>query len=306
MPNNMPNKEVNEYKAKDVITKKVITLLSSESLLKAQSLMTKYRIKKIVVVEDDNAVGIITIKDILKLVISDQTDREMHEIPIAEAMTKKLITAEKNSTIIECAQIMARENVSSILILEEGAQQSVKLSGIITSSDLTNFFAENCMRMTTVREYMSYPIVTVALNEKLSTAIELLLKNHISHLVVKEPGHLVGIISETDLLLLTLAFKSRSLRSVYENNLILFHSSKKRNLIEPALATIRDVFTPYPTIIEKTSDLAETAKIMIKQGISAIPVMDSLNEDYEDLPVGIITKSDIVKALSQIYQKVRS
>src|ERR687896_70684 len=91
----MPNKEVNEYKAKDVITKKVITLLSSESLLKAQSLMTKYRIKKIVVVEDDNAVGIITIKDILKLVISDQTDREMHEIPIAEAMTKKLITAEK-------------------------------------------------------------------------------------------------------------------------------------------------------------------------------------------------------------------
>ena len=306
MPNNMPNKEVNEYKAKDVITKKVITLLSSESLLKAQSLMTKYRIKKIVVVEDDNAVGIITIKDILKLVISDQTDREMHEIPIAEAMTKMLITAEKNSTIIECAQIMARENVSSILILEEGAQQSVKLSGIITSSDLTNFFAENCMRMTTVREYMSYPIVTVALNEKLSTAIELLLKNHISHLVVKEPGYLVGIISETDLLLLTLAFKSRSLRSVYENNLILFHSSKKRNLIEPALATIRDVFTPYPTIIEKTSDLAETAKIMIKQGISAIPVMDSLNEDYEDLPVGIITKSDIVKALSQIYQKVRS
>ena len=305
MPNNMPNKEVNEYKAKDVITKKVITLLSSESLLKAQSLMTKYRIKKIVVVEDDNAVGIITIKDILKLVISDQTDREMHEIPIAEAITKRLITAKKNSTIIECAQIMARENVSSILILEEGAQQSVKLSGIITSSDLTNFFAENCMRMTTVREYMSYPIVTVALNEKLSTAIELMLKNHISHLVVKEPGHLVGIISETDLLLLTLAFKSRSLRSVYENNLILFHSSKKRNLIEPALATIRDVFTPYPTIIEKTSDLAETAKIMIKQGISAIPVMDSLKEDYEDLLVGIITKSDIVKALSQIYQKVR-
>src|SRR5918998_2617080 len=302
MPNNMPNKEVNEYKAKDVITKKVITLLSSESLLKAQSLMTKYRIKKIVVVEDDNAVGIITIKDILKLVISDQTDREMHEIPIAEAMTKKLITAEKNSTIIECAQIMARENVSSILILEEGAQQSVKLSGIITSSDLTNFFAENCMRMTTVREYMSYPIVTVALNEKLSTAIELMLENHISHLVVKEPGHLVGIISETDLLLLTLAFKSRSLRSVYENNLILFHSSKKRNLIAPALATIRDELTPDPTIIEKNADLADAAKIMIKQGISAIPVVDSF-EDQKDPPVGIITKSDVVKALSQIYQK---
>ena len=47
------NKDVKEYKAKDVITKNVITLPPSESLLKAQSLITKYRIKKIVVVEDD-------------------------------------------------------------------------------------------------------------------------------------------------------------------------------------------------------------------------------------------------------------
>lgn len=90
-----------EYKAKDVMTKNVITFPPSESLLKAQSLMTKYQTKKIVVVEDDAAVSIITIKDILKFVISDQTDREMHEIPIAEAMIKRLLTTEKDSTVIE-------------------------------------------------------------------------------------------------------------------------------------------------------------------------------------------------------------
>ena len=47
------------------------------------------------------------------------------------------------------------------------------------------------------------------------------------------------------------------------------------------------------------------AKIMIRQGISAVPIVDSLEEDKKDLPVGIITKSDVVKALSQIYQKVK-
>jgi CBS domain-containing protein len=301
------NKDVKEYKAKDVMTKNVITFPPSESLLKAQSLMTKYRIKKIVVVEDDIAVGIIAIKDILKFVISDQTDREMHEIPIAEAMIKRLVTTEKNSTLIECAQIMVRENVSSIVIIEEDAQQSVKLkfSGIITTSDFTNFFGEECANMTTVRDYMSYPVFTIAANEKISNAIELMLKNHISHLVVTGPSDLVGILSETDLLLLTLAFKSKTLRSVYENNLILFHSSKKRNLVEPAFATIRDVLTPDPTVIEKNADLADAAKIMIRQGISAIPIADSLEEEKKDPPVGIITKSDIVKALSQIYQKAR-
>jgi CBS domain-containing protein len=307
MIKNKLNKEVKEYKAKAVMTKNVITLPPSESLLKAQSLMTKYQIKKIVVVEDDIAVGIITIKDILKFVISDQTDREMHEIPIAEAMIKRLITTKKDSTVIECAQIMTTENVSSTVIIEEVAQQSVKpkLSGIITSSDLTNFFGEKCTSMANVGQYMSSPVFTIASNDKITNATELMLKNHISHLVVRGPGYSWGILSETDLLLLTLAFKSKSLRSVYENNLILFHSSKKRNPVEPTFVTIRDVFTPDPIIIEKNADLRDAAKIMIRQGISAIPVVDSLEEGKNDPPVGMITKSDIVKALSQIYQKVR-
>ena len=303
----MLNKEVKEYKAKELMTKNVIALPPSESLLKAQSLMTKYRIRRIVIVEhEDIPVGIIEIRDILRFVISDQTDREMHEIPIAEAMTKRLITTEKNNTVVECAQMMARENVRSIVVVKEDIPQSLKpkLSGIITSSDLSNFFGEKCTSMATVRDYMSYPVITVAFSEKITNATELMLKNHISHLVVTGPGYLVGIISETDLLLLTLAFKSKSLRSVYENNLILFHSSKKRNLIEPAFANIKDVFTPYPTIIKKNSDLAEAAKIMTREGISAIPVVDSLEEAMEDQPVGIITKSDIVKVLGQVYKKV--
>ena len=101
------------------MTENVITLPPSESLLKAQSLMSQYRIKKVVVVENDIPVGIITIKDILRFVISDQTDREMHEIGISEAISNRLITTGENSSVIESAQIMAREKVSSIVVIEE-------------------------------------------------------------------------------------------------------------------------------------------------------------------------------------------
>ena len=100
-----------------------------------------------------------------------------------------------------------------------------------------------------------------------------------------------------------LAFKSKTLRSVYENNLILFHSSKKRNLVEPALVSIRDVFTPNPTIIEENADLANAAKIMMKEGISAILVVNS-PEGSKEHPVGIVTKTDIVKTLAHIDRKV--
>lgn len=162
-------KEVKNYKAKDVMTKHVITLPPSETLLRAQSLMSQYRIKKIVVVEDAVAVGIITIKDILRVVISDQTDREMHEITISEAMNKKLITAGKNRSVIECAQIMVRENVSSLVITEEAAQYSgkLKLSGIITYSDFTGFFAEKCVGIATVQDCMSHPVISISINEKM-------------------------------------------------------------------------------------------------------------------------------------------
>ena len=190
-------KELKDYKAKDVMTENVITLPQYESLLKAQSMMSQYRIKKVVVVENDILVGIITIKDILRFVISDQTDREMHEIGISEAISKRLITTGKNSSVIESAQIMARENVSSIVVIEEAAQRSgkLKLSGIITSSDFINFFGEKCMSATSVRDYMSYPVFTIAINEKVSSATELMLKHDISHLIVIGSGSLLGILS---------------------------------------------------------------------------------------------------------------
>jgi CBS domain-containing protein len=295
-------KVVKDYKAKDIMTTNVITLPPSETLLKAQSLMSQRRIKRIVVVEDDTPIGIITIKDILRSVVYDQTDRDMHEMLISEAMSKRLVTAGKTSSIAECTQFMTRESVSSIVVIEQAASHP-KLSGIITHSDFTDFFAEKCTAVATVRECMSHPVITISINERMPRAMELMLKNNISHLVVMGSDNLLGIFSERDLLLITLAFKSKTLRSVYENNLILFHSSKKRNLVEPALVSIKDVFTPNPTIIEENADFANAAKIMMKEGISAILVVNS-PEGSKEHPVGIVTKTDIVKTLAHIDRKV--
>ena len=41
---------------------------------------------------------------------------------------------------------------------------------------------------------------------------------------------------------------------------------------------VRDIFTPNPTVIDKDADLAETAKIMVRQSISGIPIIESPRE----------------------------
>ena len=59
------------------MTKAVVTTVPKDNLLRIQNMMSRYRVKKIVIVDDKNRrcpVGIVTIKDIIKFLISDQTD----------------------------------------------------------------------------------------------------------------------------------------------------------------------------------------------------------------------------------------
>jgi CBS domain-containing protein len=123
MLNKIFKKEVQDYKAKDLMTKHVITLQSQDNLLIAQRMMSRFRIKKIVVVDNKNKkypVGILTIKDIIKFLISDKADRDLDEIAIFEAMTKKLITTIKNEDVVDCAKILDKNNnISSLIVIEE-------------------------------------------------------------------------------------------------------------------------------------------------------------------------------------------
>ena len=62
-------------------------------------MMSRYNIKRIVIVKEakKHPIGIMSLKDIIKFVISDKTYRNLREIPICEAMIRNLIIANKNS-----------------------------------------------------------------------------------------------------------------------------------------------------------------------------------------------------------------
>jgi CBS domain-containing protein len=322
MLNKISKNDIQDYKATDLITKDVVILLPQDNLLNAQDKMSRYRIKKIVVVDDKNKrhpVGILTIKDIIKFLISDRTDRDLNEIPIVEAMTKKLITINETKSVVDCAKILAKEDnstISSLIVVKDAVQhkqlessrnRNILLFGIITSTDFTRFFSERCIGLASVKDYMSHPVFSISINEKVSTAAKLMTEKNISRLVVtsasRHRDRLLGILSETDISTVLVGLKSKTLRSVYEHMQMIFSSSKRNiadNLHEPTLIRIRDIFTFKPTVIDKDTDLAEAAKIMVTQRISGIPVIQSSLEGdkMKNQPIGIISKTDIVKALT--------
>ena len=302
MFNKIFKQNIKDYKAKDLMIKHIITLSPQENLWKAQNMMSRYNIKKIVIVKEGkkHPIGIMSLKDIIKFVISDKTYRDLHEIPICEAMIRNLSIANKNSGIADCAKTVTENNVSSLIIVNEHDDNN-SLAGIVTTTDFANFFSDNCMDLTSVENYMSQPVFTISIKEKVSTAAQIMLEKKVSRLVVidddNNQNNSVGIISETDLSRTVPAFKSRTVRMVYEHVGLLFSSKSKPNfIIEPSFVRIEDIMTPNAVPIDKDADLAEAAKIMIRRHVSGLPVIESL-DNADQQPIGIISKSDIVKAL---------
>jgi CBS domain-containing protein len=292
----MFKKHIEDYKANDLMVKHVITLPPVENLWKAYNTMLRYRIKKIVVTQiEKHPIGIVTVKDIIKFLIADKRDRDLDEIPISEAMTRNLITANKNNTITECAKTLTKNNISSLIIVED---DNNNLAGFITATDFVNFFSENCIGSAFVKDYMSQSFFTISIKEKVSTVAQIMSEKKVSRLIVIDPDNqnkIAGIISETDISRTVPVFKSRTIRSVYENMELLFSSKSKPDFIEPSFVRIDDIMTRNIITIAKDADLAEAAKIMIKHGIGGLPVIES--RDNMEQPIGVISKSDIVKAL---------
>lgn len=319
-------KHVHEQKVKGLMTKHVITLEPHDNLLRAQNEMLRYRIKKIVVVQPGKilekiAIGILTVKDILKFLLQDRTSRSLYEMQISEAMTTNLVTAAQDESITNCARILAlRNDISSIVIVKERSglpandmpprtiDKRMLLAGIVTSTDLSEFYSENCAGLSSVDKYMSKPVITISINEKVRAAAELMVDKNVSLLGVISSNdnhkNMLGILSETEIARVTLAFKSKTQRSVSEYIGMIFSSPHKKNFdafSEPSLVTIGDIFTPNPTLIERGADLAEAAMILTRNNnVSGLPVVESLRDETKrNQPIGIISKSDIVRALAK-------
>lgn len=130
-----------------------------------------------------------------------------------------------------------------------------------------------------VSSYMSSPVYVVRPEDSLAYARNLMLKRGIGRLVVVGDGYEpVGIITYTDI--------ARALMEVFPER-----------PIESIL--VEEVMTENPITITSTRGLNTAAHVMLKHKISGLPVIDRSGS-----LIGIITKTDIVRAFSERYKGV--
>ncbi|WP_133120971.1 CBS domain-containing protein [Candidatus Nitrosotalea bavarica] len=262
-------------------TVSVVTLSEENIIHDALHLMQKNNIKRIVIVEKDLPIGIVTERDIGNFLESDKSARNLEQIAIKEIMSRNLVTvsSDQSDILSQCAIRMHTFQISSVIITNGNG----KLAGLTTKSDIARNFAIKYSRMYKVKDYMSKTIMTCRKTDSLYFGLDMLNKNKISRLVVTDnDGKAVGLITYDSFLRNSNYFKNPS------RNYLLPEDSGKGMVVS-------DIIGSELIAVRSEDDLAKASNLMVEYKVSGIPVIDAT-----DNLNGVISATDIVKAYTEV------
>jgi CBS domain-containing protein len=126
---------------------------------------------------------------------------------VKEVMIQDVKTINTQNTVLKAAEIMNQHEIGCIIVTKNGDPV-----GILTERDILKrvVFKRKDPAKTKAIEVMSKPLVTVNSHVTIARATRTMIKQKIKKLAVTNAGHLVGILSLTDLIPLLDTEKSMS------------------------------------------------------------------------------------------------
>ena len=117
---------------KDILTEKgknVYSVAPHTTLLEALKKLRDHNVGFLVVIDDGKVKGIISERDFAYR-IAEKSSFPLNE-PVSAWMTQEIIAVTSSTTIIECMQLMSREHVRHLPVVDDG-----KLAGIVSIGDV--------------------------------------------------------------------------------------------------------------------------------------------------------------------------
>lgn len=120
-------------------------------------------------------------------------------IYIKDIMVRDVKTVHPKMSARRAAEIMARNRIGSVVVIEKG-----KPAGILTEGDISRAVARGIdLSSCSVRELMSRNLVTIGPEARVEEAAKLMAEAKVKKLPVVENGKLVGIVTQTDIVAIT-------------------------------------------------------------------------------------------------------
>lgn len=267
------------------------TIKSNSNLADVLKKIIDEKKSRLLITDDGKITGLVTEKDLGLFLLTDNSERKLDEIPLSE-IAVKIISVDEEAGLDECANIMLKNGIGSLVVTSNS-----NIVGILTKTDLVRYFTKAHPGEKIVGEYMSpyyawqysdtplYEVVSKMINEKISRVI---IRNH-----DETP---VGIVTFRDLFKLAL--------TLGEQDDVLDNTDPVVSVIFPRKGFISNSGFGGSTKIDeimKTSiisvdyddDLAKTGRLLLDKNINGAGVLSGHGSI-----VGIISKTDIVKALA--------
>ncbi|HEC23443.1 MAG TPA: CBS domain-containing protein [Chloroflexi bacterium] len=136
--------KLEKYLVKDWMTPDPITITSQTTVLEAEQVIRRHRIRRLPVVDDGKLVGIVSWGDVREALPSDITSLSTVDIyhmlsymPVSEIMSANVITIGPEEPIGKAAWLMTEYRISSLPVMD-----GERLVGIISATDLLRLLTE--------------------------------------------------------------------------------------------------------------------------------------------------------------------
>ncbi|MUG99886.1 PAS domain-containing protein [Scytonema sp. UIC 10036] len=191
----------------NVMTRSVVTLRKSEftDIFAVLNLFQHHGIRHLPITDDNGrAIGLLTHDSLSQLLRSADLLRLRL---VSEVMVTQVVHASPEASVLEIAQLMAAQNVSTVAIAEQRSQGATNNSllfpiGIVTERDIVQCQAlELDIKRIQGREVMSTPVFSIRPDDSLMSALLLMQQRQIRWVAVTTTqGNLVGIVTQGTLL----------------------------------------------------------------------------------------------------------
>ena len=275
----------------DYMIPEVVVVFPNDTLARARNLLLHHGISRLVVVDESSRpVGILTETDVALAVLEEsgrKSSRPIDMILVKEVMSSPFTSIGPRTYLKNAALALIKGGFSGLPVVESNG----RLLGIITKTDISRAYAEHYRDLLPVSKVMSSPVITVNPMHSIYRVGKLLREYNISRVVVVDGKTPIGVVTKTDLTFMSIDYRPKRIK--FED--IARGDSSRRVIRTFRVPVVADIMTQNPLTVDLDEDSAEASAIMIENKISGLPVVDSANN-----LVGIITKTDLVKALSSL------
>jgi CBS domain-containing protein len=275
------------------IVKTPITIPPNTSILDARDILLRHQIGRLIIEFDKKPVGIITEKDIAKSV-SIFSRKPIGKILVMDIMSKDLVTVPLEASIQDCAKQMKKHGISSVVVINK----KHKLIGVVTKTDLVSTFLVQSTVSLPITEIMTKKVITVSPDDSIFEVESVLFNNEIRRVIVTKDKSPVGIITYRDFIPAKTFDVYKEFTDPAERAEIAQSSQINEfnvNRLSYLLTfSAKDIMTKNPFVAYSDDVVYTAAILMIRHGISGIPVIKNKKL------VGIVTKSDIANVLADV------